>query len=147
MARHQAVLLRLLTELSAYMKDIGLLDALVISPADISWAGDILVQPDIFVVAPGEHRGGWHGMKTLLLVIEVLSPSTASADRNRKRLAYQRHQVGCYWIVDHEHATVEIWRPGDTAPTMERERLVWQIAPHAPLLEVSLAELFADMPG
>jgi Uma2 family endonuclease len=145
--RHQGVLWRLQVALATYLKSVDMVDAGVTSPADISWAGDILVQPDLFVVAPAEARAAWPGIQTLLLVVEVLSPGTARADRNRKRLAYQRHNVGCYWIVDHEHATVEIWRPGDTAPTLERERVLWQITPHAPLLEISLTELFAEMPG
>ena len=48
------------------------------SPADISWGPDVLVQPDVFVVAPDEARTlTWSRVRTLLLVAEVLSPSTA----------------------------------------------------------------------
>lgn len=50
---------------------------LFLSPADISWSHDTLVQPDLFVVDLEEARTmDWTEMQTLLLVIEVLSPTT-----------------------------------------------------------------------
>ena len=50
----------------------------LISPADISWAPDVLVQPDVFVTAIAEARTfDWQQIKTLLLAIEALSPSTS----------------------------------------------------------------------
>ena len=61
--RHQGVLGRLQLALGNYLKSLGLADALIASPADISWAGDILVQPDLFVVAPTEAREAWPGIK------------------------------------------------------------------------------------
>jgi hypothetical protein len=61
-----------------------------VSPADISWGPDVLVQPDVFVVAADEARTmAWSQRETLLLVAEVLSPSTAGHDRFLKRLRYR----------------------------------------------------------
>ena len=61
------------------------------APADISWGPDILVQPDLFVVDRTEARTlDWTRMQTLLLAVEVLSPSTARYDRFTKRRLYQR---------------------------------------------------------
>ena len=34
------------------------------------------------------------------LVVEVLSPSTTTIDRTRKRELYARHGIPYYWIVD-----------------------------------------------
>ena len=60
------------------------------SPADISWSDDTLVQPDVLVADLEEVRTlDWAKVKTLLLVIEVLSPSTARYDRFTKRRLYQ----------------------------------------------------------
>ncbi|MBK8006604.1 MAG: Uma2 family endonuclease, partial [Gemmatimonadetes bacterium] len=45
----------------------------------------------------------------LLLVVEVLSPSTARADRFAKRRLYQEAGVPRLWIVDPDAACVEVW--------------------------------------
>ena len=61
--------------------------------------GDTLVQPDLFVVPLGEARTlDWSQMRTLLLAVEVLSPSTARADRFTKRRLYQ--EVGIPHLLD-----------------------------------------------
>ena len=60
------------------------------------------MQPDVFVV-PWREEGqprSWQDVTPLLLAVEVLSPSTARADRHRKRLIYQSQRVPEYWIVD-----------------------------------------------
>jgi Uma2 family endonuclease len=43
------------------------------------------------------------------LVMEVLSPSTAKHDRERKFRAYEQHGVREYWIVDPSNAYLEVW--------------------------------------
>ncbi len=45
---------------------------------------------------------GVEDVRRLLLVIEVLPPGTARAERGRKRALYQREGVPEYWIVDAE---------------------------------------------
>jgi hypothetical protein len=48
---------------------------------------DVLVQPDVFVVPRDDARTlTWSRMRTLLLVAEVLSPSSMEGDRFLKRL-------------------------------------------------------------
>ena len=49
--RHQDVLARLHRTLAEYVERHGL-GKVLFSPADISWGPDILVQPDLFVIAP-----------------------------------------------------------------------------------------------
>ena len=96
------------------------------SPADISWAPDVLVQPDLFVVDLEEAGTfDWKRMTTLLLATEVLSPSTRRYDRFTKRGAYQEHNVLAYWIVDIESRAAEVWTPRATAPLPVSDRLVW----------------------
>lgn len=55
-------------------------------------------------------------MQTLLLAVEVLSPSTARYDRFTKRRLYQEVGVAQYWIVGPERRTVEVWNPADLFP-------------------------------
>ena len=42
----------------------------------------------------------WPDYGIPLLIVEVISPSTARNDRGRKRRRYQRSGVAQYWIVD-----------------------------------------------
>jgi Uma2 family endonuclease len=76
--RHQVILRRLVEVLAPYLRrePVGLLLA---SPADISWGPDILVQPDLFVIA-AEQAGArdWSEVTKLVLAVEVLSPSSGS---------------------------------------------------------------------
>jgi Uma2 family endonuclease len=113
------------------------------SPADISWGPDTLVQPDLFVVPLEQARTwDWSQMKDLLLVAEVLSPSSLRADRFTKRLEYQRQGVPTYWIIDADEQLVECWSPSVTFPTLERDRLSWHPAGASRSFELPLSELF-----
>ena len=139
---HQIVVHRLSYALEHYVRSqpVGIV---LTSPADISWGPDVLVQPDVFVVAPDEARTlTWTRMQTLLLVAEVLSPSSVRGDRFLKRLRYREARVPLYWVVDADGGFVEIWTPADDFPLLERERLVWHPA-GAPLpFDLSLDKLF-----
>lgn len=81
-------------------------------------------------------------MRTLLLVAEVLSPSTSNSDRFLKRLRYGEAGVPVYWIVDGDDRSVEVWTPVDEFPVFERERLLWHPAGAREPFSLGLAELF-----
>jgi Uma2 family endonuclease len=139
---HQEIVRRLLSVLGDYLEAHPVGHVLQ-SPADISWSDDTLVQPDLFVADLEETRTlEWANINTLLLVIEVLSPSTARYDRFTKRRLYQEVKVPTYWIVDLANDFVEVWEPEIEFPRVERERVVW--APHeaAEPLGIELPELF-----
>ena len=68
-------------------------------------------------IGPDGRRGAnWTDIHALLLAVEILSPSTARADRQAKRRLHQRERVGEYWIVDLDARVVERWRPDDERP-------------------------------
>lgn len=141
-ALHQLVVQRLAMALGLYLAThrIGQLFA---SPADISWGPDILVQPDLFVVDLTEARTlDWSRMRRLLLAIEVLSPTTARADRFTKRRLYQDVDVGTYWIVDADAQQAEVWTPDLAFPAIEGDRLIWRPAEAPAPFVIQLAELF-----
>jgi Uma2 family endonuclease len=116
------------------------------SPADISWGPDVLVQPDVFVAAAHEARTlAWSEVRTLLLVAEVLSPSTAWGDRFLKRLRYRDADVPLYWVVDGDERSVEVWTPSDDFPAVERERLVWGAPGAGEPFTLALEELFRPL--
>jgi len=93
------------------------------------WDPDVLLSPDIFVVPLEQVRTlDWSLTLDPLLVAEILSPSSARHDRFTKRRRYLEAGVPLYWIVDPDEHRVEVWKPTDSFPTLERERLVWQPA-------------------
>lgn len=142
---HEVLQGRLLFELAQYLKREPVGIALG-SRADISWAEDVLVQPDVFVVPMDQARTlDWTRYKDLLLIAEVLSPSTARADRFLKRRRYQEAGVPLYWIVDGDAHTVEVWTPDVHFPTLERERLHWHPAGAATPFSLTLEELFRPL--
>jgi Uma2 family endonuclease len=81
-------------------------------------------------------------VKTLLLVVEVLSPGTARQDRFAKRRLYQEVGVPLYWIVDPDQKSVEVWTPKAQFPSVERERLVWKPNEAEEAFVLKLEELF-----
>ena len=75
----QRVVLRVATALEAYLVQHPDAGVAFVSPADISWGPDVLVQPDLFVVSAEEARTlSWSRMRTLLLVAEARPAATAS---------------------------------------------------------------------
>ncbi|MGH7531053.1 MAG: Uma2 family endonuclease [Gemmatimonadales bacterium] len=141
---HQRAVGELFALLRSYCQTTGVGEA-VTSPADIEFDLRTLVQPDVFVV-PLEHGRRpehWTDIHGLVLAIEVLSPSTARADRTVKRRRYQRAGLPEYWIVDLDARLVERWRPGDERPEVLTERLVWQPEAAAAPLGIDLPKLFA----
>jgi Uma2 family endonuclease len=139
---HQEVIRRLITRLSAYL-EVERAGHLVVSPADVSWGPDTLVQPDLFVVPLEQARTlDWTRITELLLVVEVLSPPSRRADRFTKRLEYQRQRVPLYWIVDPDERLVEVWTPDDSMPRFERDRLVWHPAGATTVFKLDLLQLF-----
>lgn len=80
----------------------------VYPPLDWKIADDTVVQPDILIVCKKIER------KYLdfppVLVVEVLSPSTASKDRGEKMELYQSQKVKYYLIVDPQFKKTEIYQ-------------------------------------
>ena len=138
---HQHVLMELSARLHGYL-DQHPVGRVLASPADISWAPDVLVQPDLFVASRDEVLTfDWTRISHLLLVIEVLSPSTKRYDRFTKRRAYQEFAVPCYWIVDIDARSAEIWTPDVQFPSTEHERLTWHPEGAADPLVIPLADI------
>lgn len=141
---HQRALREIFLRLEAYLRAHPVGEVLW-SPADIEFDPATLVQPDLFVfpISVRQRPERWGDVRNLLLAVEVLSPSTARADRVVKRRTYQRAGVVEYWIVDLSARLVERWRPGDDRAEVLTETLRWAPDLAVPPLEVALPELFA----
>ena len=144
-AWHEVLQRRLLVALDQYLRTTAIGEVLG-SRADISWGPDVLVSPDVFVVPLEQVRTlDWARMRDLLLVAEILSPSSVRHDRFIKRRRYQEAGIPLYWIVDPEERRVEIWTPGDTLPRLEHEVLIWHPERAAEAFSLPLSELFRPL--
>ena len=143
---HQAIVSLLFQALTSALRSVPELKVMT-SPADLAHGPRLLLQPDLFVfrLDPKHPIRSWKDIGVPVLAVEILSPSTASRDRGRKRLIYQRLGVGEYWIVDPDSRLIECWRPGDTRPEIVTATLTWTFEGERHL-ELAVKELFADLP-
>jgi Uma2 family endonuclease len=139
---HQRAILALCLLISNYLESAGGAEVLF-SPADIEFDDRTLVQPDLFVVplAEGQRSRDWTDVTTLLLAVEVLSPSTARYDRLTKRRLYQEQGIE-YWVVDLDARVVERWLPQDPRPEVLSETIEWRPNPTLDALIIDLPALF-----
>jgi hypothetical protein len=102
-----------------------------------------VVWGELFVVDPAHADATrWDEMKSLRLVAEVLSPSTESLDRRRKRRLYQLNGVGTVWLIDPRKRVVEVWTPTATLPEVAVDRVTWHPAGAIEPLTIELAAIF-----
>jgi len=141
---HQIALAGLFRRLDPYVLRHGL-GRVLSSPADIELDPRTLMQPDLFVTAALRVRT-WTDVQPLRLAIEILSPTTARADRFVKPRRFQRAGVE-YWIVDLDARLIERWRPADKRPEVQAERLSWQPGGAPAPLVLELGELFREIEG
>ena len=144
--RHQRAILELATPLRTYAMAHATGEVLL-APADVLTAEHVTVQPDVFVapLVEGRKPGSWEEVGTPLLAIEILSPSSARADRHVKRRLYQRERIPEYWIVDVDARLLERWRPEDERPEILAERVEWHPDPRHPPLVIDLAQYFREV--
>ena len=146
--RHGDAVLALVRALDRYVAAHAI-GHLKIAPQDVTWGRRTVVEPDLFVVplVEGRRPRTWEEVGRLLLAVEVLSPSSAHADRVVKRRLYQREGVPEYWLVDVDARVVERWRPADERPELLTDALEWRPDPAHPVLVVDLAAYFAEVTG
>ncbi|MEO7966340.1 MAG: Uma2 family endonuclease [Gemmatimonadaceae bacterium] len=120
-----------------------------IAPAEVAFSRRRSVEPDLFVVPriDGRPASRFEDVKRLVLAVEVISPSSARADRYKKRHLYQSEGVPEYWIVDTDARFVERWRPGDDEPDIVIESLAWTLRDDVAPLVIELPAFFRRVHG
>ncbi|MCK9905706.1 Uma2 family endonuclease, partial [Frankia sp. Cpl3] len=82
---------------------------ILIAPMDVYLDEDNVVQPDVIYIAEERvqivTRRRIEGVPDL--VAEIISPSTGSRDKTRKKALYARFGVKEYWIVDPHIRTID----------------------------------------
>ena len=85
------------------------------APFDVVLSNIDVVQPDLIfvsneradIITPANIQGAPD------LVVEILSPSTATRDKTFKRSLYARHGITEYWMVDLTEKTITVLRLGE----------------------------------
>ncbi len=141
---HQSTLGAFMIALSAYTRAHAC-GAVFMAPTDLELDPFTLVQPDLLVLplVNGRRPIEEHEIGRPLLLVEVLSPSTARFDRVVKRARYQREGVE-YWIVDLDARLVERWTPGANRPEICTSEVRWQPEGVAEPCTIGLDALFAE---
>lgn len=124
---HQEAIARLHLLLAPYVAEHRC-GHVVFAPADVTFSPRRGVQPDLFVVplVDGRRPKRYADAARLLLAVEVLSPSTARADRVKKRRVYSEEAVGEYWIVDLDARVIERSTRSSEGVEVLADRLEWQ---------------------
>lgn len=140
--RHELIVARLIQALANYLDRVPV-GTVLGSRGDIVFGTHTKVEPDVFVVPPREIATlDWKQIRHLLLVAEVLSPSSRRFDRFTKRVEFQRQGIPRYWVVDPGAHQVEEWTPAAAVPVVRRDRLTWHPEGAGEAFELELAWLF-----
>lgn len=142
---HQVILVDLVSALRSYTRRAGL-GTVLAAPTDVILSDHNVVQPDLLFVSQERlsivQKRGVFGAPDL--VVEILSPSTATRDLGTKRELYSKFEVREYWIVDPMSRSVEVLtQQGGGLESWQRfvEGETLQ-SPLLPGLTVNLAEIF-----
>ena len=114
--RHQSILMQLVMELNrfVYANSLGRVWS---APLDVVLSDHDVAQPDILFVSNARSEivtePNIQGAPDL--VVEILSPGTATYDRGYKQALYSLHGVREYWLVDPDAETVEVLSEGAQA--------------------------------
>jgi Uma2 family endonuclease len=144
---HQVAVAELQGALREYCR-VGRVAIVLAGPGELELDPFTLVQPDLFVLprVNGRVPQSQEEAGSALLLVEVLSPSTARHDRVIKRQRYQRYGVE-YWIVDLDARLVERWTPTNDRPEVVAQRLTWQLDGHSGVFTLELEPFFAEVLG
>jgi Uma2 family endonuclease len=143
-ARHQRALFDLGVMLHAFVARDPRIGWVWIAPSDLIIGPGTIVQPDLRVHMAGPTATAAEIATASLLIVEVLSPSTARLDRHQKRRLYMSGPAELYWIVDLASEMVEVWAPGVDHPSIVTDTLRWQPRGASAPFTLELAPFFAD---
>lgn len=109
--QHQMCAANLFHILNQHVRSNGL-GIVLFAPLDVILTDTAIVQPDLVYLATDRlgaiSRRGIEGPPTL--AVEIISPTTATIDRDRKRRLYARHRVPFFWLVDPEGRVLEAYQ-------------------------------------
>ena len=107
---HQTILLNLASTFHTHLQ--GKSCTPYISPLDVTFEENdqtkSIVQPDFFVMC-GKYGNDKRIVGVPVLIVEILSPSTAGNDFVRKLNLYQRFGVQEYWVIEPDEKIINVY--------------------------------------
>ena len=106
---HQRILFRLAQLMKNFVEEKGL-GEVFLSPCDVIFSDENVVQPDIFFIS--KEQSHIIAQKNIQgapdLAVEIVSPHSLKIDKLLKRNLYAKYGVQEYWIVDGEKREAEV---------------------------------------
>ncbi len=148
--RHQRVSTRLQEALRDYFRTADPDGEVLSAPLDVVLSDNTVVQPDLLYI-PGSDAAVFaetHVFVAPRLVVEILSPATASKDRLQKMEIYRKAGIEHYWIADPDANTLEAFALRDSYYARVAAAAKDDILTHPgfPGLEVPAAHIFPQKP-
>ena len=147
-SRHQYIAYELGSALGSYCRQHAI--GWVAGSGAIIFEQENELQPDLQVVPgayPSPDNVEWTAFSRSLLVVEILSDSTARRDLGKKRDAYLRIGIPSYWVVDADERRVLTWTgsPAAETPVVVTDVLRWQPRADLSPLEIPLDSIFPPL--
>ncbi len=150
--RHVTVALNMGVELYRALEDtpcrVYLSDMKVIAPGN-QHEQDACFYPDVQVTCDAADHQAEYAMQSPILIVEVLSPSTAAFDRGDKFAAYRRiPSLKEYILIDPDQQSIDVFQR-----CTEGDWLLRDITPQQPLrlksldLEIAWSRVFRNVNG
>ncbi len=142
---HQLVKANLVWHITTFVR-INKLGKILDAPTDVFLSNKDKPQPDILFIAGNRldiiTEDYIKGAPDL--VIEILSPSTASYDKVKKSKMYYTYGVKEYWIVDPDAKVVEVFTSGEKnwnlVESYDKDGIL--VSPLLPGLQIELKDIF-----
>ncbi len=123
--RHQKLLGRLYLAIADYLRAHPGIGEVYFAPLDVVFSNWDIVEPDLLFVAADQREilTEKNVVGAPALVVEILSPSTRSRDRQLKHRLFEKSGVREYWMIDPDCDTVTVVRRGDGGGFTVREEI------------------------
>lgn len=106
--RHQGILIELSAQMLDHFRDKRCV--VFAAPTDVKLSEEDVVQPDLLVVCDKRKVKPTHIEGAPALIVEILSPSSALADRTLKMRLYAKAGVKEVWLVTPYPSLVEVFQ-------------------------------------
>ena len=146
--QHQRISRRLQRILEDYLLPLDPKGEVFDSPIDMTLTDTNVVQPDLVYISGSRldiiEEARINGIPDL--VVEIVSPSSRSQDRIKKRAVFERVQIPHYWLVDYKDMTFECYALKQGAYIIRSAAANGELFTHPdfPELEIELEKLWVQ---
>lgn len=113
---HQEIIGEMFLQIATYLKGkkckiyVAPFDVVLIKPNEKDEESKNIVQPDITIICDEEKLNDKGCIGAPDMVVEVVSPSTASQDYVKKLNLYEKYEIKEYWIVNPKNSNIFVYK-------------------------------------